>query len=161
MPEYSSRSNDPRITGALKGMTASEYEMALEVARQPADTASGRKQRKRAENYARAFESRFQDKAFKLSGGNPISAGGPKGYKSPQKIKMNIKETKPKSSSIASKVGKTAGTVAKNVVKAGKTANKVSKKVASSLQKPARPTRQVGKAVSTKKLMSNKNLKKK
>jgi hypothetical protein len=112
MPEYSSRSNDPRITGGLKGMNASDYEMALEVARQPADTASRKKQRKRAENYARAFESRFQKEAYKLSNGNPISAGGPKGYKSPQKVKMNIKESKPKSSSVASKVGGAAGKVA-------------------------------------------------
>jgi hypothetical protein len=135
MPEYSSRSNDPRITGGLKGMNASDYEMALEVARQPADTASRKKQRKRAENYARAFESRFQKEAYKLSNGNPISAGGPKGYKSPQKVKMNIKESKPKSSSVASKVGGAAGKIAgkaaglaKSKVKADV---KVAKKVAS------------------------------
>jgi hypothetical protein len=186
MPEYSSRSNDPRITGGLKGMNASDYEMALEVARQPADTASRKKQRKRAENYARAFESRFQKEAYKLSNGNPISAGGPKGYKSPQKVKMNIKESKPKSSSVASKVGGAAGKiagkaagVAKAKVKAdlkvaktvagvaGKVAGKaagVAKAGAKALTKEPRTVkmyRQVGKGTPLKQLKNTKNLKKK
>lgn len=93
MAEYSNRSNDPRITGGAKKDNY-KYEMALEVARQPASTPYEKKMKKNAENYAKAFESRFQDEAFKLSGGKPLSAGGKGAYKSPQKVNLNVKDKK-------------------------------------------------------------------
>ena len=75
MGEYKSRSNDPRITkGAKKDKY--KYDMALEVALQPADTPERKRMKKDAQNYVRAFESRFQKEAFTLSGGRPYSAGG-------------------------------------------------------------------------------------
>jgi hypothetical protein len=98
MAEYSDRSNDPRITKGAKKDNA-KYQMALEVARQPADTPEQRKQQKRAAVYARAFESRFQKEAFKLSGGTPLSAGGKGAYKDPEKVKMNIKNPSSKKAS--------------------------------------------------------------
>ena len=183
MPEYSNRSNDPRITGAMKGMTPSDYDFALEVARQPASTAWEKKMQKKAANYARAFESRFPKKAFEWSNRNPLSAGGKGAYKDPEKVNMMTKDPFAKKPSTASKAAGAAGKVAgkaaglaKSKVKAdvkvakkvagvaGKVAGKaagVAKAGAKALAKQPRPTRQVGKAVPTKKLMSNKNLKKK
>jgi len=96
--EYSDRSNDPRITRGAKKDNA-KYQMALEVARQSADTPEQRKQQKRAAVYARAFESKFQKEAFKLSGGTPLSAGGKGAYKDPEKVKMNIKNPSAKKAS--------------------------------------------------------------
>jgi hypothetical protein len=75
MAEYKSRSNDPRITkGAKKDKYL--YDMAREVALQPADTPERKRMKKDAQNYVRAFESRFQKEAFVRSGRNPYSAGG-------------------------------------------------------------------------------------
>ena len=75
MGEYKSRSNDPRITkGAKKDKYL--YDMAREVALQPADTPERKRMKKDAQNYVRAFESRFQKEAFVRSGRNPYSAGG-------------------------------------------------------------------------------------
>lgn len=75
MGEYKSRSNDPRITkGAKKDNDL--YQFAYEVALQPADTPERKRMKKDAQNYVRAFESRFQKEAFILSGGRPYSAGG-------------------------------------------------------------------------------------
>ena len=68
MGEYKSRSNDPRITGGAK-KDKYKYDMALEVARQPADTPERKRMKKDAQNYVRAFESRFQNEAFVRSGG--------------------------------------------------------------------------------------------
>jgi hypothetical protein len=90
--EYKDRSNDPRITGAMKGFTRDDYHFALEVARQPASTAWEKKQQKRAATYARAYESRFQKDAFLVSGGNPLSAGGKGAYKDPEKVNMSTKD---------------------------------------------------------------------
>lgn len=129
MPEYSNRSNDPRITKGAK-RDPDLYQMALEVARQPADTPEQRKQQKRAAVYARAFESKFQKEAFKLSGGSPLSAGGKGAYKDPEKVKMNIKEPKPKSSSTASKVAGAAGKVAGKAAGLAKSKVKADVKVA-------------------------------
>jgi hypothetical protein len=50
--------------------------MALEVARQPADTPERKRMKKDAQNYVRAFESRFQKEAFVRSGRDPYTAGG-------------------------------------------------------------------------------------
>jgi hypothetical protein len=75
MPEYSSRSNDPRITKGAK-RDKYKYDMALEVARQPADTPERKRMKKDAQNYVRAFESRFQKEAFVRSGRDPYTAGG-------------------------------------------------------------------------------------
>jgi hypothetical protein len=73
--EYKNRSNDPRITkGAKKDKYL--YDMAREVALQPADTPERKRMKKDAQNYVRAFESRFQKEAFVRSGRNPYSAGG-------------------------------------------------------------------------------------
>ena len=75
MGEYKNRSNDPRITkGAKKDKYL--YDMAREVALQPADTPERKRMKKDAQNYVRAFESRFQKEAFVRSGRNPYSAGG-------------------------------------------------------------------------------------
>jgi len=75
MGEYKSRSNDPRITkGAKKDKYL--YDMAREVALQPADTPERKRMKKDAQNYVRAFESRFQKEAFVRSGRNPYTAGG-------------------------------------------------------------------------------------
>ena len=75
MAEYKSRSNDPRITGGAK-RDKYKYDMALEVARQPADTPERKRMKKDAQNYVRAFESRFQNEAFVRSGRMPYTAGG-------------------------------------------------------------------------------------
>lgn len=75
MAEYSSRSNDPRITKGAK-RDKYKYDMALEVARQPADTPERKRMKKDAQNYVRAFESRFQKEAFVRSGRDPYTAGG-------------------------------------------------------------------------------------
>jgi hypothetical protein len=73
--EYKSRSNDPRVTkGAKKDKY--KYDMALEVALQPADTPERKRMKKDAQNYVRAFESRFQKEAFVRSGRMPYTAGG-------------------------------------------------------------------------------------
>jgi hypothetical protein len=183
--EYSDRSNDPRITKGAK-YDPDLYQMALEVARQSADTPEQRKQQKRAAVYARAFESRFQKEAFKLSGRSPLSAGGKGSYKDPEKVKMNIKNPSAKKSTalkVAGAAGKVAGKAtrtAKKVVKAevgaakkavGFTAKaamapsvgvtKVAKAGLKALAKEPRPTRQVGKGAPIKQMYSNKNLKKK
>ena len=75
MGEYKSRSNDPRITKGAK-KDSDLYQFAYEVALQPADTPERKRMKKDAQNYVRAFESRFQKEAFTLSGGRPYSAGG-------------------------------------------------------------------------------------
>lgn len=95
MGEYKSRSNDPRITGGAK-KDKYKYDMALEVARQPADTPERKRMKKDAQNYVRAFESRFQNEAFVRSGRDPYSAGGKGAAKDLQKIDKNAKETKSK-----------------------------------------------------------------
>ena len=85
MAEYSSRSNDPRVTkGAKKDKY--KYDMALEVARQPADTPQGKRMKKDAQNYVRAFESRFQNEAFDRSGRMPYTAGGKGAAKDLEKV---------------------------------------------------------------------------
>lgn len=127
MAEYSSRSNDPRVTkGAKKDKY--KYDMALEVARQPADTAQGKRMKKDAQNYVRAFESRFQNEAFERSGRMPYTAGGKGAAKDLQKIDKNAKETKSKTTGIqatkksVSKIKTTARAAAKTraIKKAGK-----------------------------------------
>jgi len=75
MAEYSSRSNDPRVTKGAK-RDKYKYDIALEVARQPADTPERKRMKKDAQNYVRAFESRFQKEAFVRSGRDPYTAGG-------------------------------------------------------------------------------------
>jgi hypothetical protein len=90
--EYSSRSNDPRVTkGAKKDKY--KYDMALEVARQPADTAQGKRMKKDAQNYVRAFESRFQNEAFERSGRMPYTAGGKGAAKDEAKVNKVASKT--------------------------------------------------------------------
>jgi hypothetical protein len=85
MAEYKSRSNDPRITmGGKKDKY--KYDMALEVARQPANTPEGKRMKKDAQNYVRAFESRFQNEAFVRSGRDPYTAGGKGAAKDETKV---------------------------------------------------------------------------
>jgi hypothetical protein len=60
--------------------------MALEVARQPADTPQGKRMKKDAQNYVRAFESRFQNEAFDRSGRMPYTAGGKGAAKDETKV---------------------------------------------------------------------------
>ena len=145
MPEYSNRSNDPRVTGALKGMTKDDYHFALEVARQPASTAWEKKMQKKAANYARAYESRFPKAAFVQSDRSPLSAGGKGAYKDPEKVNMSTKDPFAKKST-ASKVAGAAGKIA------GKAAG-VAKAGAKALAKPPRPTRQVAKGKPIKPLI--------
>lgn len=177
MPEYSDRSNDPRITGAMKGFTKDDYHFALEVARQPASTAWEKKQKKRAATYARAYESRFPKAAFVQSDRSPLSAGGKGAYKDPEKVNMMTKDPfakKSTASKVAGTAGKVAGKaagVAKSKVKAdvkvakkvagaaGKIAGKaagVAKAGAKALAKQPRPTRQVGKGGPIKPMMKQK-----
>jgi hypothetical protein len=128
MPEYSSRSNDPRVTkGAKKDKY--KYDMALEVARQPADTAQGKRMKKDAQNYVRAFESRFQNEAFERSGRMPYTAGGKGAAKDEAKVnKVAAKTAKSKTTGIqatkksVSKIKTTARAAAKTraIKKAGK-----------------------------------------
>jgi hypothetical protein len=93
MAEYSSRSNDPRVTkGAKKDKY--KYDMALEVARQPADTPQGKRMKKDAQNYVRAFESRFQNEAFDRSGRMPYTAGGKGAAKDEAKVNKVAGKTK-------------------------------------------------------------------
>jgi hypothetical protein len=95
MAEYKSRSNDPRITrGAKKDKY--KYDMALEVARQPADTPEGKRMKKDAQNYVRAFESRFQNEAFVRSGRDPYTAGGKGAAKDLEKVNK-VGKSKPAS----------------------------------------------------------------
>jgi hypothetical protein len=63
-----------------------KYDMALEVARQPADTPEGKRMKKDAQNYVRAFESRFQNEAFVRSGRMPYTAGGKGAAKDLEKV---------------------------------------------------------------------------
>jgi hypothetical protein len=99
MAEYKSRSNDPRITmGGKKDKY--KYDMALEVARQPANTPEGKRMKKDAQNYVRAFESRFQNEAFVRSGRDPYTAGGKGAAKDETKVnKVAAKTTKSKTAS--------------------------------------------------------------
>ncbi len=96
MAEYKSRSNDPRITmGGKKDKY--KYDMALEVARQPATTPERKRMKKDAQNYVRAFESRFQNEAFVRSGRDPYTAGGKGAAKDETKVnKVAAKTTKSK-----------------------------------------------------------------
>ena len=55
-----------------------------------------KRMKKDAQNYVRAFESRFQNEAFVRSGRDPYSAGGKGAAKDLQKIDKNAKETKSK-----------------------------------------------------------------
>lgn len=94
MGEYSNRSNDPRITGGAK-YDPNLYQLALEVAGQKPTTEWEKKQHKRASNYARAFESRFQKEAFKLSGGKPLRIdykGKSPYYPDSDKVNMSTKD---------------------------------------------------------------------
>ena len=120
MPEYSNRSNDPRITGAMKGFTKDDYQFALEVAKAPASTAWEKKQKKRAATYARAFESMYQKESFLASdrGVGKLSIGGKNPYKDPEKVNMMTKDPFAKKPSIASRVAGKAAKVAKSKVKA-------------------------------------------
>ena len=99
MAEYSSRSNDPRITmGGKKDKY--KYDMALEVARQPADTPEGKRMKKDAQNYVRAFESRFQNEAFVRSGRDPYTAGGKGAAKDETKVNKVAAKTTFKNATI-------------------------------------------------------------
>jgi hypothetical protein len=73
--EYKSRSNSPRITKGAK-KDSHLYQYAMEVALQPADTPERKRMKKDAQNYVRAFESRFENESFVLSNRSPYSASG-------------------------------------------------------------------------------------
>jgi len=112
MGEYKSRSNDPRITrGAKKDKY--KYDMALEVALQPADTPERKRMKKDAQNYVRAFESRFQDEAFFRSGGSPYSAGGKGEFKDERFVDKNAANDNKKKAVTkrASKSGKSVSAI--------------------------------------------------
>jgi hypothetical protein len=99
MAEYSSRSNDPRITmGGKKDKY--KYDMALEVARQPATTPERKRMKKDAQNYVRAFESRFQNEAFVRSGRDPYTAGGKGAAKDETKVNKVAAKTTFKNATI-------------------------------------------------------------
>jgi hypothetical protein len=101
MAEYKSRSNDPRITmGGKKDKY--KYDMALEVARQPANTPEGKRMKKDAQNYVRAFESRFQNEAFVRSGRDPYTAGGTRAAKDETKVDK-VGKSKPASKAMLKK----------------------------------------------------------
>lgn len=104
MGEYSSRSNDPRITKGAK-RDKYKYDMALEVARQPADTAERKRMKKDAQNYVRAFESRFQDEAFVRSGRDPYTAGGKGAAKDERFVDKNPANDKAKKTTLKSATG--------------------------------------------------------
>jgi hypothetical protein len=106
MAEYSSRSNDPRITmGGKKDKY--KYDMALEVARQPATTPERKRMKKDAQNYVRAFESRFQNEAFVRSGRDPYTAGGKSAAKDETKVNKVAPSSKRGSKNIVERtVGK-------------------------------------------------------
>jgi hypothetical protein len=128
--EYKNRSNDPRITkGAKKDKYL--YDMAREVALQPADTPERKRMKKDAQNYVRAFESRFQKEAFVRSGRNPYSAGG-KGENIDENFvnKVAAKTTKPKAASKnpAIKVTKKLTEAPKRTPKNAQTLRRVGKK---------------------------------
>jgi hypothetical protein len=101
MAEYKSRSNDPRITmGGKKDKY--KYDMALEVARQPATTPERKRMKKDAQNYVRAFESRFQNEAFVRSGRDPYTAGGTRAAKDETKVDK-VGKSKPASKAMLKK----------------------------------------------------------
>jgi hypothetical protein len=91
--------------------------MALEVARQPADTPERKRMKKDAQNYVRAFESRFQNEAFVRSGGMPYTAGGKGAAKDERFVDKNPANDK------ASKTTKKA--VAKRASKAAKSVSAI------------------------------------
>jgi hypothetical protein len=135
MAEYKSRSNDPRITrGAKKDKY--KYDMALEVARQPADTPEGKRMKKDAQNYVRAFESRFQNEAFVRSGRDPYTAGGKGAAKDEAKVNKvagkttGIKATKKAVEKVVGKAKFAAGMrpTAKKMTKAKPAVKKAGKK---------------------------------
>jgi hypothetical protein len=131
--EYSDRSNDPRITSAMKGFTKDDYHFALEVAKAPASTAWEKKQKKRAATYARAYESMFQKESFLASdrGMGKLSAGrGKNEYKDPEKVNMSTKDPFAKKPSTASKVAGAAGKVAGKAAGLAKSKVKADVKVA-------------------------------
>ena len=117
MGEYKSRSNDPRITkGAKKDKY--KYDMALEVALQPADTPERKRMKKDAQNYVRAFESRFQKEAFVRSGRMPYTAGG-KGENTDERFvdKNPANDNKKKATALPKNAAKLNKTVAKPTAK--------------------------------------------
>jgi hypothetical protein len=76
--------------------------MALEVARQPANTPEGKRMKKDAQNYVRAFESRFQNEAFVRSGRDPYTAGGKGAAKDETKVDK-VGKSKPASKAMLKK----------------------------------------------------------
>ena len=137
MGEYKSRSNDPRITrGAKKDKY--KYDMALEVALQPADTPERKRMKKDAQNYVRAFESRFQDEAFFRSGGSPYSAGGKGEFKDERFVDKNAANDNKKKTATLKKQrmsgsGKAMPPLPKKQVKAGGTTKPLLKKTAKAM----------------------------
>jgi hypothetical protein len=134
--EYKSRSNDPRITkGAKKDKY--KYDMALEVALQPADTPERKRMKKDAQNYVRAFESRFQDEAFFRSGGSPYSAGGKGEFKDERFVDKNAaNDNKKKAASKKQRMsgsGKAMPALPKKQVKAGGATKPLLKKTAKAM----------------------------
>lgn len=137
MGEYKSRSNDPRITrGAKKDKY--KYDMALEVALQPADTPERKRMKRDAQNYVRAFESRFQDEAFFRSGGSPYSAGGKGEFKDERFVDKNPANDNKKKTAAPKKQrmsgsGKAMPPLPKKQVKAGGTTKPLLKKTAKAM----------------------------
>jgi len=137
MGEYKSRSNDPRITrGAKKDKY--KYDMALEVALQPADTPERKRMKKDAQNYVRAFESRFQDEAFFRSGGSPYSAGGKGEFKDERFVDKNPANDNKKKAAAPKKQrmsgsGKAMPPLPKKQVKAGGSTKPLLKKTAKAM----------------------------
>jgi hypothetical protein len=139
MAEYSSRSNDPRITmGGKKDKY--KYDMALEVARQPATTPERKRMKKDAQNYVRAFESRFQNEAFVRSGRDPYTAGGKGAAKDETKVNKVAAKTTFKNATI--KVTKKLSQAPKRTPKNAQKMQPITKKSAATLtRKPkAGPT---------------------
>lgn len=137
MGEYSSRSNDPRITKGAK-RDKYKYDMALEIARQPAVTPERKRMKKDAQNYVRAFESRFQDEAFVRSGRNPYSAGGKGAAVDERFVDKNAANDNKKKAAVPKKQrmsgsGKAMPALPKKQVKAGGTAKPLLKKTAKAM----------------------------
>jgi hypothetical protein len=135
--EYKSRSNDPRITkGAKKDNDL--YQFAYEVALQPADTPERKRMKKDAQNYVRAFESRFQKEAFTLSGGRPYSAGGKGEFVDERFVDKNAandnkSQTASKRRSVKKAAVKAMPAGLKRQVKAGESAKPLLKKTAKAM----------------------------
>jgi len=135
--EYKSRSNSPRITKGAK-KDSHLYQYAMEVALQPADTPERKRMKKDAQNYVRAFESRFENEAFILSNRSPYSASGKGEYIDERFVDKNPANDNKKKTAAPKKQrmsgsGKAMPPLPKKQVKAGGTTKPLLKKTAKAM----------------------------